>query len=212
MEVLNTRDKILHIAVNLFAENGITATTVRDIASEAEVNVAMISYYFGSKEQLVGEVFRNKMEEYNSLIQQLVEQNTVTCIEKVHNVIDYYVDQFFVKQSIAKILINISSLPIENQLHRLVAEFRANNFLAFQKIIHQGQANNEFKQEVDLPLLLLNMTGTLFNNIASRNIYRKLHHFENMPDDQYLAKFKDILSNFFKSMFDTALLIKHESN
>jgi AcrR family transcriptional regulator len=212
MEVLTTRDKILEIAVNLFAENGITATTVRDIASAAEVNVAMISYYFGSKEQLIGEVFRNKMDEYNNLIQHLVEQNTSTYIEKVHNIVDYYVDQFFTKQSIAKILINISSLPSENQLHQLVAEFRTNNFIAFQKIIVQGQANNEFKQEVDLPLLMLTMTGTLFNNIASRNIYRKLHHFENMPDEQYLAKFKDILSHFFKSMFNTALLTKHESN
>jgi len=212
MAVLNTRDKILLVAENLFAEKGFTATTVRDIASSADVNVAMISYYFGSKEQLIGEVFRNKMLEYKNFIQHLIEEDTNTYIEKVHNVIEYYVDRFFVKQSLSKILINISALPPENHLQLLASEFRTSNFFAFQKIIRQGQECNEFKSDVDLPLLMLTMTGTLFNNIASRNIYRNLHHFEQMPDEQYLAKFRDILGDFFKSMFNVALLTKHESN
>lgn len=212
MEFLNTKDKILYVAEKLFADNGIIETTVRDIANTADVNVAMISYYFGSKEQLIEQVFRNKMAEYNTYIQFLLDSDTSTFIEKVHNIITHYVEQFFIRESLAKVMINIASLPLENNLHQLVIEFRTNNFIAFQKIIKQGQAANEFKEELDLPLLMLSMTGTLFNNIASRNIYRKLHHFENMPDEQFVAKFKETLCNFFKSTFDMALLNKHESN
>lgn len=212
MEIQNTREKILYVAEQLFAEKGFTLTTVRDIASSADVNVAMISYYFGSKEQLIGEVFRNQMQEYNNFIQSLIERKTSTCIEKVHLVTEYYVHQFFAKQSLAKILINVSSLPSDNKLHELVTEFRTNNYRAFHKIIHQGQVAGEFKDEVDLPLLMLTMTGTLFNNIASRNIYRKLHHFEQIPDEQFATKFKIILSDFFKSLFNMALLNKHETN
>jgi len=48
-----TPRRILHSAIELFAENGFDQVTVRDIAEQAQVNHAAISYYFGSKEQLI---------------------------------------------------------------------------------------------------------------------------------------------------------------
>ncbi len=47
------KEKILEVAEELFAEKGFEGTSVRDIAQKAEVNIAMISYYFGSKEKLL---------------------------------------------------------------------------------------------------------------------------------------------------------------
>jgi AcrR family transcriptional regulator len=42
-------EKILAAARKKFAEQGYEGTSVRQIASEADVNIAMISYYFGGK-------------------------------------------------------------------------------------------------------------------------------------------------------------------
>uniref|UniRef100_UPI0011A822BB TetR family transcriptional regulator n=1 Tax=Bacillus thuringiensis TaxID=1428 RepID=UPI0011A822BB len=42
---------ILRIAKKKFAEAGYEATNIQDIANEAQINIAMISYYFGGKEQ-----------------------------------------------------------------------------------------------------------------------------------------------------------------
>ncbi|WP_431212540.1 TetR family transcriptional regulator [Puia sp. P3] len=47
------REHILTSAEKLFAEKGFDGTSVRDIAQLAGVNLAMISYYFGSKEKLL---------------------------------------------------------------------------------------------------------------------------------------------------------------
>ncbi|XVU29551.1 TetR family transcriptional regulator [Actinoplanes sp. CA-054009] len=47
-----TRQLLLDVAKKLFARDGYSATTVRDIADEAGVNVALISRYFTSKEGL----------------------------------------------------------------------------------------------------------------------------------------------------------------
>jgi AcrR family transcriptional regulator len=46
------RERILDAALDLFAERGLTGTTVRDIATRAKVNVAAISYHFGGKDEL----------------------------------------------------------------------------------------------------------------------------------------------------------------
>lgn len=47
----------MEVSTRLFAERGLDAVSVRDIAGEALVNVAAVNYYFGSKERLVREVF-----------------------------------------------------------------------------------------------------------------------------------------------------------
>jgi len=50
-----TPQRILHCAIDLFASRGFDQVTVRDIAEKAQVNHAAISYYFGTKEQLIKE-------------------------------------------------------------------------------------------------------------------------------------------------------------
>ena len=51
-DAAGTRQALLDAARSRFATNGYAATTVRDIADEAGVNVALISRYFTSKEGL----------------------------------------------------------------------------------------------------------------------------------------------------------------
>lgn len=49
-----TRSRILQSAVHLFAERGIGSTSVRDVAEAADVSLAMVGHYFGSKDELYG--------------------------------------------------------------------------------------------------------------------------------------------------------------
>ncbi len=51
------RQRLLLVALRLFAESGFVKTSIRRIAAEASVNVAAVSYYFGSKAGLYRAVF-----------------------------------------------------------------------------------------------------------------------------------------------------------
>ncbi|CAH1210958.1 hypothetical protein PAECIP111891_03643 [Paenibacillus allorhizoplanae] len=50
--------KILLAAKKLFAQHGYDATSVRQICEEAGANVALVSYYFGGKESVFHEIFK----------------------------------------------------------------------------------------------------------------------------------------------------------
>ena len=52
---VSSRAKLLREATRLFAEKGLDATSVKDIAEAAGLNVSLISYYFGGKEALYSE-------------------------------------------------------------------------------------------------------------------------------------------------------------
>ncbi|MCW3160864.1 TetR/AcrR family transcriptional regulator [Chryseobacterium oryctis] len=52
---------ILNIAEELIAKKGYEGTSVRDICSKANINVAMISYYFGSKEKMMSYLYQYRV-------------------------------------------------------------------------------------------------------------------------------------------------------
>jgi AcrR family transcriptional regulator len=59
----STKERILDAAETLFAQHGFGGTSLRQVTSQADVNIAAVNYHFGSKENLVNEVFRRRMDE-----------------------------------------------------------------------------------------------------------------------------------------------------
>ncbi len=68
---MSARDKILEVAQTRFAENGYAATSVRQIAEAADVNPAMIHYYFGSKEDLLRAALEQALEPLTEAVQAM---------------------------------------------------------------------------------------------------------------------------------------------
>ena len=63
-------DRILHVAIEVFAEHGFRDTTIREICKRANVNVASINYYFRSKEALYTQALSFAFHEANQLYPQ----------------------------------------------------------------------------------------------------------------------------------------------
>jgi AcrR family transcriptional regulator len=60
-----TRERILDTAERLFAEQGISGTSLRTLTAEAEVNLAAVHYHFGSKERLLDAVIERRARPVN---------------------------------------------------------------------------------------------------------------------------------------------------
>lgn len=74
-----SRERIFCTAEQLFAEKGFDRVSLRDITAAAEVNLAAVNYYFGSKDQLLLEIFRTRAAELNreraQLLQAALDEN-----------------------------------------------------------------------------------------------------------------------------------------
>lgn len=83
--------KIIEAAKSAFLEKGYLGTTMRDIAKTAGVNVAMLNYYFRSKDRLFDRIF---LEQFNLMVSTIVT-NALTAtglMEKIRSIIDNVVD------------------------------------------------------------------------------------------------------------------------
>ncbi len=81
------RSCILDKAELLFAEHGFAGTKLRDIASVAGVNQALISYYFGTKQELFDAVFRRRGKEISGarhvLLDELLARDTIPTVSEL---------------------------------------------------------------------------------------------------------------------------------
>ena len=65
----------------LFAEKGFNGTSVRDIAEKAHVNLAMISYYFGSKDKLLESLFDYRGEHLKLKLESMIQDKALGSFE-----------------------------------------------------------------------------------------------------------------------------------
>jgi AcrR family transcriptional regulator len=67
------RDELLELAAAMFAERGLRATTVRDIADAAGILSGSLYHHFSSKEEMVDEVLRSFLDWLFERYQQIID-------------------------------------------------------------------------------------------------------------------------------------------
>ena len=84
-----SREKILQATWELIKEKGIESITIRDIASRAGTNIASINYYFGSKDQLINEVVKQRMEAFREAF-VLLEDTAIAPMTRLRRFLHAY--------------------------------------------------------------------------------------------------------------------------
>ncbi|MBS1928899.1 MAG: TetR/AcrR family transcriptional regulator [Chitinophagaceae bacterium] len=196
---------ILNQAEKLFAKNGYDATTVRDIAEAAGVNLAMISYYFGSKEKLLEALFMERMASGTLLIREINNMAHLNPWQKIQIMIDEYVNRAVQKQDFFKVMISeqvINQNPVViNYLRKIRKEYAE----LIGDLILQGQKEKIFCKKIDLALLLTTMTGTVKHMLINQEFYRHSLSLENMPYEKFQKILTKNLQTHIRKIFKSIL-------
>lgn len=89
---LSTEDKILRAASKVFTEKGFAGTRTRDIAEEAGINLALLNYYFRSKEKLFEQIMFEKMQQMFGTILPILTDEKTSLDEKIDLATQKYLD------------------------------------------------------------------------------------------------------------------------
>ncbi len=89
---LRTEEKIKEAARIVFTRKGYAATRTRDIAEEAGINLALLNYYFRSKQKLFEQVMLEKVHQLFGLIGPVFNDPTTSLEYKIEHVVALYID------------------------------------------------------------------------------------------------------------------------
>lgn len=89
---LSTEEKILLAADKCFTSKGFAGTRTRDIAEEAGINLALLNYYFRSKEKLFENIMLKKIQQMFSIILPILIDKETALEDKISVAADQYLN------------------------------------------------------------------------------------------------------------------------
>ena len=170
---MNKRITIIESAIELFSTKGFEGTSVREIAAKAGVNVAMINYYFVSKEKLFESAVEHKASFLNSIFEELVINTELTPIEKMDIIIDKTIERKFSNSLFHHLLHRELTLKHRPELRDAISNILLKNMASVKTIIKNGINDGVFKP-VDVELTLTTILGTIHYLLTSDIMCRKI--------------------------------------
>ncbi|HQF11623.1 MAG TPA: TetR family transcriptional regulator [Paludibacteraceae bacterium] len=169
----NKQLQILQVAETLFAEKGFEGTSIRDISKEANINVAMVSYYFGSKEKLLEALILHKTSGLKEQLVHLIDEN-LEPLEKINKLIALYIHRINCNRGIYRVLhFELASQKKALEIQSF-SEIKKANLKSLEIIIQEGQAKGVFRKDIIIPLLTTTILGTYFHFQMNKPFYEEI--------------------------------------
>ncbi len=201
MEYNEKQIQILEEAEKLFAEKGFNGTSIRDIAQAAEINLAMVSYYFGSKNKLLEAIFNYRGHNTKRELEKVLNDPKLNSIEKINKLVEHYVLRVMAQQPFFKILTGEMVVNNTPEMEELILGIKTQNLNIIKVIIAAGQKDGSFKKNIDLPLLINTLSGTAHNLINSQKYYKILSGLQDTPDAEFQKILVKKLTTHLKTIF-----------
>ena len=167
--IIDKKEHILNVAIDLFAEKGFEGTSIRDLASKAEVNIAMINYYFGSKEKLFETIVEYKSSYLRERLEEITNDTQKTDIEKIDAVIDHFVHRLLTNHKYHRLIHQELLLMQREKLHSTIIKSFSKNKELIKGIIENGMSRGVFRK-VDPELTIVTITGTINQVMLSKSM------------------------------------------
>jgi AcrR family transcriptional regulator len=149
------KEKIIDAAVRLFQTQGYDGTSVRDIASKANVNVALVSYHFGGKKGLYEDLMTQFLEGYLQVIKEEVDKTFASIKDQllslVKALLEYQTTNHFVARMVHREMTMDSVLVRE-----LMSTYLRKEKHDLDGLVRVGMKRGEFrKQSIDFVVIQL---------------------------------------------------------
>lgn len=206
IELNDKKIQILEVSEKLFSERGFEGTSIRDISKAAKINIAMVSYYFGSKDRLLESLIIFKTSDLKLKIENLLHEN-LEPIDKVNKLIEIYIHRINCNKGIFRVLhFEFASRKKEENLQAFT-ELKKGNLKLVESIIQEGQSKGVFRKDVIIPLITPTIMGTFFHFHMNKTFFQDLLQLD--TEAKYDAYIKTSLTNHIQQTIKALLVYEN---
>ena len=153
----DTEQKIKEAARVIFQEKGFAGARTRDIAESAGINLALLNYYFRSKQKLYDIIMTETMQSFFGGVINILDDEDTSIEEKIEAFVTHYIDLLSGNANIPHFILNNVREDPEGYLEKIGALQKAKNSFFFHQFI---QASMEGKIPPINPIhFILNLIG-----------------------------------------------------
>lgn len=186
MKLNDKKIHILKIAEKLFAEKGFDGTSIRTIAKAADINIAMVSYYFGSKEKLLEGILFFRSTDFKMEFENILASSK-SYFEKLNEIVSLIIQRIHRNRHIYKIV----NFEYSNNNREINFDCYNNqkkeNASLVQNFIKEGQDAGFFSKNINTSLIFATIIGTYFHIYYNKKYYMENFDLQNEKEvDNYI--------------------------
>lgn len=194
----STEEKIKNAARIVFHKKGFAASRTRDIAEEAGINLALLNYYFRSKEKLFNIVMLETFQNFFATISVVFNNSDSSFEEKIEKFASNYIDLLFQEPEIPLFILS----EIRNHPDELIKKIDIKGSV-FKSVFVQ-QYNEGIKSGIikDLNFLhfMMNFMGFIIFPFIAKPLFKEISGLNEVQLNKIIEERKALIPIWMKSI------------
>lgn len=206
---VSAEEKIMQAARKVFTEKGFEATRTRDIAKEAGINLALLNYYYRSKEKLFEVVMKENFGHFLNGVLEIANNEQTTWQQKVERLVAHYTDMLLQNPGIPLFVLN----EARSNPGKLKALLQTGSGLLGSSFIKQLQAAMLAGEitPVNPQHLLMNIMGLTVFPFASAPMLKTVTGITDERFNELMEERKQLVPYWVINMLSTQPITKTRS-
>lgn len=174
---------------DFYMERGFSGTRTRDIADEAEINLALLNYYYRSKKNLFNIIIMEKLNKFIEIVLNIIRGDSLDFSGKLSKMVNKYTD----------LMIKDSNLPLF-----LMDEVQQNPDFFTEKLNIRSKALNltfNLKDKETETQLVLDIISLTFYPFTVRKALEGIYNMTPEQYDQLLNKRREIIPKYLTEIY-----------
>jgi len=151
----DTASRIMQTAEKLFARKGFECVSIRELAAECGVNISLISYHFGGKEQLLERIIETRVNSLMNGMQNILSKDIKCQAATLKGVMMQNIQLLAGAECFMQILVNELSGDGRQALKEKIINIMLQGRKAMVGIIEAGKAIGQFRQNIDSEVVVM---------------------------------------------------------
>jgi AcrR family transcriptional regulator len=172
MEFNDKQLSILKVAEEVISEKGFESASIREISKRANINLAMVSYYFGSKEKLMEALFIQKARQFKITTELTLKDESLGPLEKMITLFENYFEKVFCNFAFHKIMLKEISYLDSTVVYDQIKKMKTSNFDVITQVLDEGIKNGIFNPQITTDSVISLINGTVSNYALNEKYYR----------------------------------------
>jgi TetR/AcrR family fatty acid metabolism transcriptional regulator len=156
---VDKRRLILDAAIRVFARQGFHHCRVSDVADEAGVAYGLVYHYFGSKEEILNQIFSERWQLMLDAIAE-IDRRDVHAREKLYSVASFIIDSYHHEPDLMKVII-VEVTRAANTFGRDHLDKIREAYGMIAAIVESARADGSFKEDISADFAAMCFYGAI---------------------------------------------------
>jgi AcrR family transcriptional regulator len=175
----STEERIKEAARKVFTTKGFAAARTRDIAEEAGINLALLNYYFRSKEKLFELIMLENIQQFIRGIKEIIMEEETGLKDKIERISSFYIDMLIRNPDLPLFILSELRANPDHLADRLDIKDVLRNSQFFKQLAEKAKA-----QGVNPMQYFMNMMGMIVFPFIASPLLRKIG---NLKPEEFTA-------------------------